>query len=71
MFISSTMKTGFYTLFFKDSAGRYWLKGFLERNPEVKKRKAQKLNPPRAQKVNKLTVEDHFVAEHSVEVTCR
>ena len=65
------MKNGILHRFLKDSSGHYWLKGFLERNLEVKKRKAQKLNPVRAQKVNMLTVEDHFVAEHSVEVTCR
>lgn len=46
--------------FTRESAGRYWLKGFLERNPEISKRKAQRLNPARAQKINKFIVADHF-----------
>ena len=44
----------------KRSAGRKWLKLFLIRHPEVATRKAQKLNPARAMKLNKFIVEDHF-----------
>lgn len=36
------------------------MKGFLKRNPEVAKRKAQRLNYARAQKLNKFIVDDHF-----------
>ncbi|KAJ8930755.1 hypothetical protein NQ314_016410 [Rhamnusium bicolor] len=41
-------------------AGRYWLNGFLKRNPEIRKRKAQGMNPARAQKLNKFIVNDYF-----------
>lgn len=41
-------------------AGRYWLKGFLKRHDEIRNRKAQNLNPARAQKLNKFIVNDHF-----------
>lgn len=44
----------------KEKAGLYWLKGFMERNPQIRVRKAQNLNPSRAQKVNKFIVDDHF-----------
>lgn len=53
-------ENGISNKFSKDLAGRYWLKGFLERNPDVRKRKAQRLNPARAQKLNKFIVSDHF-----------
>ncbi|XP_063219165.1 tigger transposable element-derived protein 1-like [Bacillus rossius redtenbacheri] len=46
--------------FTKETAGRYWLNNFLARNPEISKRKAQRLNPARAQKLNKFIVGDHF-----------
>ena len=46
--------------YLKGSAGLYWLKSFLERNPEVKQRMSQRLNPARAQKVKKFIVEVHF-----------
>lgn len=45
----------------KEIAGRYWLKGFLQRNPEISKRKAQGMNPARAQKLNKFIVGDYFM----------
>lgn len=41
-------------------AGRYWLKGFLKRHDDIRNRKAQNLNPARAQKLNKFIVNDHF-----------
>lgn len=44
----------------KEMAGHYWLKGFMERNPQIRARKAQNLNPARAQKLNKFIVNDHF-----------
>ena len=53
-------ENGIPNRFSKGHAGRYWLKGFLARNPEVRRRKAQRLNPARAQKLNKFIVADHF-----------
>ncbi|XP_072380502.1 uncharacterized protein [Diabrotica undecimpunctata] len=44
----------------KGIAGRYWLRGFMKRNPQIRPRKAQNLNPARAQKLNKFIVKDHF-----------
>lgn len=41
-------------------AGRKWLQLFLKRNPCVSKRKAQFMNPARAQKLNKPIVQQHF-----------
>lgn len=41
-------------------AGRKWMSAFYKRNPDVAQRKAQSLNPARAQKVNKFVVEDYF-----------
>ena len=41
-------------------AGRKWLNNFLERNPEISIRKAQFMNPARAQKLNKHIVHQHF-----------
>lgn len=42
------------------TAGRKWLKLFLKRHPQLTKRKAQMMNPARAQKLNKFIVSDHF-----------
>ena len=44
----------------KRSAGRKWLRLFLQRHPEVRARKAQHMNPGRAMKLNKFIVNDHF-----------
>lgn len=41
-------------------AGKGWLRLFLQRHPELAKRKAQFLNPARAQKFNKSIVAQHF-----------
>lgn len=41
-------------------AGRIWFERFLKRNPRVVQRKAQRMNPARAQKLNKFIVNDHF-----------
>ncbi|XP_018578485.1 uncharacterized protein LOC108916669, partial [Anoplophora glabripennis] len=42
-------------------AGRYWLNGFLRRKPIIRQRKAQGMNPARAQQLNRLElVNDHF-----------
>lgn len=41
-------------------AGRYWFKGFMERNQEISIRKCQNLNPARAMKLNPFIVNDHF-----------
>lgn len=40
--------------------GRDWLRGFLKRHKDVSRRKAQNLNPARAQKLNKAVVADYF-----------
>lgn len=44
----------------KRAAGRKWLRLFLQRHPEVSKRKAQNMNPGRALKLNPFIVNDHF-----------
>ncbi|XP_063633730.1 uncharacterized protein LOC134804559 [Cydia splendana] len=41
-------------------AGKDWYKAFMKRHPEISKRKAQFMNPARAQKLNKFIVDDHF-----------
>lgn len=41
-------------------AGRGWFRLFLKRHPELSKRKAQNMNPARAQKLNKFIVNDYF-----------
>lgn len=44
----------------KELAGKDWLARFLKRNPNLSKRKAQHMNPARAQKLNKFIVNDYF-----------
>lgn len=46
----------------KGSAGRVWLSKFLKRNPDISKRKAQMMNPARAQKLNHQIVTKHFTS---------
>jgi len=41
-------------------AGRAWVHGFLRRHPIISSRKAQNLNPGRAQKWNHFIVDDYF-----------
>ncbi|XP_026318758.1 uncharacterized protein LOC113229402 [Hyposmocoma kahamanoa] len=41
-------------------AGKDWFKAFMKRHPNLSKRKAQFMNPARAQKLNKFIVDDHF-----------
>ncbi|XP_046978393.1 uncharacterized protein LOC124544043 [Vanessa cardui] len=41
-------------------AGKGWFRLFLQRNPNLAKRKVQLLNPARAQKLNKTIVTHHF-----------
>ncbi|CAH1999504.1 unnamed protein product [Acanthoscelides obtectus] len=41
-------------------AGKDWLSAFMKRNPIISKRKAQFMNPARAQKLNKFIMDDHF-----------
>ncbi|CAH2091012.1 unnamed protein product [Euphydryas editha] len=41
-------------------AGKGWLRLFLQRNPNLAKRKVQFLNPARAQKLNRTIVAHHF-----------
>lgn len=43
-----------------ETAGRKWLRGFLTRNRDISLRKAQFMNPGRAQKLNKVIVTKHF-----------
>lgn len=52
--------------FAKGHAGCYWLLGFLKRNPEVKKRKAQRLNSVRANKTNKFQGDEHFEIYYTI-----
>ncbi|CAG5039045.1 unnamed protein product [Parnassius apollo] len=46
----------------KNIAGKKWLKNFVKRNPEISLRRAQLMNPARAQKLNKYIVQQHFNA---------
>lgn len=41
-------------------AGKDWFKAFMKRHHEISVRKAQFMNPARAQKLNKFIVDDHF-----------
>lgn len=41
-------------------AGRKWLSLFFARHPDVARRKAQQMNPARAQKMNRFIVNDYF-----------
>ncbi|XP_074032075.1 uncharacterized protein [Leptinotarsa decemlineata] len=41
-------------------AGKDWFRAFMKRHPEISRRKAQFMNPARAQKLNKFIVDDHF-----------
>ncbi|XP_022821491.1 uncharacterized protein LOC111352973 [Spodoptera litura] len=50
----------------KNAAGKKWLRLFLKRHPELARRKAQMMNPARAQKLNKDIVGDHFSKYKSV-----
>lgn len=50
----------------KNAAGKKWLRLFLKRHPELARRKAQMMNPARAQKLNKDIVSDHFSKYKSV-----
>ncbi|KAK9679761.1 DDE superfamily endonuclease [Popillia japonica] len=43
-----------------EAAGRKWLKLFFRRHPDVARRKAQHMNPARAQKMNRFIVNDYF-----------
>ncbi|KAJ8928631.1 hypothetical protein NQ314_018779 [Rhamnusium bicolor] len=44
----------------KETAGKAWLKLFRKRNPELSIRKAQNMNPARAQKLNRYIDNDYF-----------
>ena len=44
----------------KGMAGRAWLQGFFRRNPMTASRKAQYLNPGRAQKLSRFIVNEYF-----------
>ena len=41
-------------------AGEKWFRLFLKRHPQLRHRKAQAMNPARAQKLNRFIVNDHF-----------
>ena len=41
-------------------AGEKWFRLFLKRHPQLRHRKAQAMNPARAQKLNRFIVIDHF-----------
>lgn len=44
----------------QELAGRGWFRLFMKRHPELSIRKAQNMNPARAQKLNRLIVGDYF-----------
>ncbi|XP_055918347.1 uncharacterized protein LOC129950431 [Eupeodes corollae] len=44
----------------ENGAGRKWLRLFMKRHPEISVRKAQMMNPARAQKLNRHIVSDHL-----------
>jgi hypothetical protein len=44
----------------KGMAGKDWLKAFLKRNRDIAQRRAQHMNPARAQKLNRFIVSDYF-----------
>lgn len=44
----------------KQLAGKEWYRSFLRRHPNISERKAQQLNPARAQKLNHFIVDDYF-----------
>lgn len=46
----------------KSIAGKKWLRNYIKRNPAISLRRAQILNPARAQKLNKPIVQKHFEA---------
>jgi hypothetical protein len=43
------------------SAGNYWFSGFIKRNDDIALRKPEGLSNARAQRMNKMAVEDYFV----------
>jgi len=49
------------------TAGRDWIKAFLKRHPSVAQRKAQSMNPARAQKLNRFIVNDYFTKMERVQ----
>ncbi|GFN87778.1 tigger transposable element-derived protein 1-like [Plakobranchus ocellatus] len=46
--------------FTSNLAGEKWFRLFLNRHPQLRHRKAQAMNPARAQKLNRFIVNDHF-----------
>ncbi|GFN77727.1 tigger transposable element-derived protein 1-like [Plakobranchus ocellatus] len=46
--------------FTSNLAGEKWFRLFLNRHPHLRHRKAQAMNPARAQKLNRFVVNDHF-----------
>lgn len=44
----------------KQLAGKEWYRSFMKRHPNISQRKAQQLNPARAQKLNHFIVDDYF-----------
>jgi len=49
------------------TAGRDWIKAFLKRHRSVAQRKAQSMNPARAQKLNRFVVNDYFTKMERVQ----
>ena len=49
------------------TAGKDWLKAFLKRHPSVAQRKAQSMNPAKAQKLNRFVVNDYFTEMERVQ----
>ena len=54
-------KNGLEHPFTTNKAGEKWFRLFMQRWPELRRRKAQPMNPARAQKLNRFIVRDHFL----------
>ena len=54
-------KNGLAHPFTTNKAGEKWFRPFMQRWPELRRWKAQHMNPVRAQKLNQFIVRDHFL----------
>ena len=54
-------KNGLAHPFTTNKDGEKWFRLFMQRWPELRRRKAQHMDPARAQKLNRFIVRDHFL----------
>ena len=54
-------KNGLAHPFTTNKAGEKWFRLYMQRWPELRRRKAQHMNPARAQKLNRFIVRNHFL----------